>query len=253
MKTLLSIALGGIAALSSAQTISLASPKDWQFDYAGKYAFTAASGSGNLSSLLGSAVGAQLKLFQGNVSASQTASLTQSGSAIRTSDLDFKATAPSGLLNGLGAFLTNVLNSADGPYSGTLTGTSLALHGPSFATIKGQVDARAAGTGALFDLSASLVSSSLTGTVDGVHGGVGDHVRGTAGKSDTLAISLGQRTYVGGFLTSTIAPIQVGVIDFTADSWSLSRPQAQPVPEPGTMAAVGLGLLAVARRRRKAA
>lgn len=252
MKSHFCIALGGLAALSSAQTIGLASPKDWQFDYAGHYSFVAATTGGTvLTTLLGSAVGAQLKLLQGSVGASQTATLSQSGTAIRTSDLDFTATAPSGLLNGLGAFLVNALNSADGPYSGTLTDTALALHGGSLATITGGVDTRAAGTGALFDLSASLVSSSLNGTVDGVHGGVGDHVTGTKGNSSTLAITLGERTYVGGFLTQTIAPTPVGVINVNADSWSLVRPQA--VPEPGMLAGIGLGLVAVARRRRKAA
>ena len=251
MKHVLIFALGTAAALSSAQTLRSDSPGDWTFVYSGNYGFAAASGTGNVSTLLGTTLGAQLALLQGGVSDSQSVTIAQTGTGVSTSPLTFSANAPSGILPGLGAFLVNALGTENGAYSGTLTGTALLLSRPSVADVTSAVDARVAGTGILYSLTASLVGSSLTGTLDGIDAGVGDHVTGTAGRSNLLAIGLGTQTYVGGFLTATIPSTQVGTIETDASSWSLARPPVQPTPEPGTLAAFGLGLVALVRRKRR--
>ncbi len=253
MKTVLIFALGGLAALSSAQAIRLDSPGNWSFDYAGHYAFAAATGGGSVSTLLGTTLGAQLALLQGNVSGTQKVSIAQSGSSVSTSPLAFTATGPSGILPGLGAFLVDVLDTADGSYTGTLTGTSLALHGPSFADLTSTVDARVAGTGLLYSLKASLIDSALMGTVDGVSGGVGNHVLGSSGSSSLLAISLSTQAYVGGFTTISVPMTQIGAIETDTTSWSLARPAVQATPEPGSLAALGLGAFSFMRRKRRSA
>ena len=141
MKTVLIFALGGLAALSSAQALRLDSTQDWSFDYSGHYAFAGLSTGGNatLTALLSTTLGGQLSLLQGDMTGSQTVSIGQSGANVATSPLSFTANPPAGLVSGLGGFLFNVLNTSTGAYTGTVTGPSLALHGPSVADVLGTI------------------------------------------------------------------------------------------------------------------
>jgi hypothetical protein len=56
------------------------------------------------------------------------------------------------------------------------------------------------------------------------------------------------RAFVGGVATTDSGYLSVGAIVNSANDWSLSR---NPVPEPSSMAVIGLGLLALRRRLRR--
>jgi hypothetical protein len=105
------------------------------------------------------------------------------------------------------------------------------------------------------DLRAAVPTSTLQGTLTGINSGItgpfGDRayfIDGQSGVMQTIALEARARAFVGGVATTDSGYLSVGAIVNSANNWSLSR---NPVPEPSSMAVIGLGLLALRRRLRR--
>lgn len=238
---------------------------DWNYNFQGHYSIANVNttNTGLVGTVLGAVLNlsAQLNLINGTTSATNYGTtISQSSlSAMQVNDLQTTATAGGGLVSGLGNFVFNLLDFSDGIYAGTMAGTDVTLTRGSLlsADLFALVDTRIAGTGVVLDLRAAIPTAQLDGTLTGINtlaqGPFGDQayfINGDAGLMQTISLQARARAFVLGIATVDTDYLNVGVIDNFADQWSLSR---QPVPEPASMAALGLGLIAVVRRRRRRA
>lgn len=236
---------------------------DWSYNFSGHYSIANANNGnlGTLAALLGAAINltAQVNLINGTTSAvNYGTNINQSSlSLMSVNDLQTTASAGPGLVPALGNFVFNLLDFSDGVYAGSMSGTSVTLTRGSLvsANLFALVDTRIAGTGVVLDLRADIPTAQLNGTLTGINNSVtgpfGDRaffVTGQSGLMQTIDLDARARVFVAGIATVDTGYLDIGAIDNFADSWSLSR---QPAPEPATMAAMGLGLIALARKRRK--
>ena len=236
---------------------------DWVYNFNGHYSIANVDGTNNgiIGNVLGSTLNltAQLNLISGTTLASNYGTTINQSSltAMTVNDLQTTAIADPGLVPALGNFVFNLLDFSDGVYNGTMSGTSVTLTRGSLlsADLFGLVDTRVIGTGVLLDLKASIPTAQLNGTLTGTNptdpgpfGSRAYFVAGASGLMQTIALQARARTFVAGIATVDTGYLNVGAINNTADSWNLSR---QPVPEPASMATLGLGALALLRRRRR--
>lgn len=264
------ITLVFIGAITSVATANDFAGADWKFNFDGHYniANVDATNNGIVGNLLGATLNltAQLNLINGTTSATNygtTISQSSLGS-IQVNDLQTTANAGPGLVPALGNFVFNLLDFSDGIYNGSVSGSNVTLTRGSLlsADLFGLLDTRVLGTGLVLDLQADIPTRTLTGQVTGVDagpsapwgGGRAYYIDGTAGLMDTIALKARVRTYALGILGLDTGYLNVAAIENRADSWSLSR-EAAPVPEPASMATIGLGLVGffAKRRRRKSA
>jgi hypothetical protein len=237
---------------------------DWQYNFDGHYSIANVDGTNNgiIANVLGATLNltAQLNLINGTTSATNYGTTISQSSltSMTVNDLRTTAGGSGGLVSALGTFVFNLLDFSDGIYAGTMSGTDVTLTRGSLlsADLFALVDTRVLGTGIVLDLRASIPTAQLDGNLTGINplsqGPFGDQayfIDGEAGLMQTIALEARARVFALNIATVDTGYLQVGAINNFADSWSLSR---QPVPEPASIAAVGLGLLALVRRKRKA-
>lgn len=259
--------IGAITSVAAANDFAGA---DWKYNFNGHYSIADvnATNNGVLANLLGATLNltAQLNLINGTTAANNYGTtITQSSlGSITVNDLQTTATAGPGLVPALGNFVFNLLDFSDGIYSGSISGSNVTLTRGSLisADLFGLVDTRVLGTGIVLDLKADVPTSTLTGVTTGVDpgpsapwgGGRANFITGNAGLMDTIALKARIQTYALGLLAADTGYLNIAAIENRADSWSLSR-EAAPVPEPASMASIGLGLVGffAKRKRRKSA
>ncbi len=210
---------------------------NWNFDYNGTLSLVSvndSTGLGVISGLVNAA------LINGSVNAvGLGTTVSQSSASSFTAPISAQVT--SGLFSGFTAF--------SGSPSGSVSGSSVTLAGPSFLT--GSVTA---GVPAILglELRLALPSTNLTGSITGVDSGnmlmFGDRAYQITGDPGTLGLLTLQAR-----LNTIVGPVgnfvDAGVVQVSTNSWSLSRPSS-PVPEPGSLLAVSSGLCLMMRRRR---
>jgi|GEM_PF-6767107 len=239
---------------------------DWTYNFSGHYniANVDATNGGIVGTVLGSTLNltGQLNLINGTTSATNYGTtLTQSSlSNIQVNDLQMTATNGAGLVSALGGFVYNLLNFSNGIYNGTVAGSNVTLTRGSLvsADLFGLVDTRIAGTGIVLDLQAAIPTSTLTGTVTGIDpgpsapfgGGRANFITGNSGLMDTIALQARARVFTLGIATVDTGYLTVGAIQNNADAWTLSR-AAAPVPEPASMAAMGIGIIGFLSKRKR--
>jgi hypothetical protein len=236
---------------------------DWVYNFDGQYTIANANAQNLnvISTILGSAfdLSAQINLIHGTTSATNYAtSISQSSlTAMSVNDLQTSASADPGLVPSLGLFVFDLLDFSDGVYSGSMSGTSVTLTEGSLITadLFALADTRVAGTGLVLDLRAAVPTSTLQGTLTGINAGVTGpfgsrayFIDGQTGVMQTISLEARARSFVGGVANVDSGYLSVGAIVNSANDWSLSR---SPVPEPSSLAVIGLGLLALRRRFRR--
>jgi hypothetical protein len=252
--------------LTGAATMSMSedySGADWVYNFDGQYTIANANAQNLnvISTILGAAfnLSAQLDLIHGTTGATDySTSISQSSlNSMSVNDLQTEAFADPGLVPALGLFVFELLDFSDGVYAGSMAGTSVTLTEGSLITadLFALADTRVAGTGLVLDLRAAVPTSTLQGTLTGINSGItgpfGDRayfIDGQSGVMQTIALEARARAFVGGVATTDSGYLSVGAIVNSANDWSLSR---NPVPEPSSMAVIGLGLLALRRRLRR--
>ena len=239
---------------------------DWTYNFDGHYniANVDATNGGLIGTVLGATLNltAQLNLINGTTNATNYGTTISQSSLtnIQVNDLQMTATGGPGLVSGLGNFVYNLLNFSNGIYDGTVAGSNVTLTRGSLlsADLFGLVDTRIAGTGIVLDLHAVIPTSTLTGTVTGVDpgasapwgGGRANFITGNSGLMDTIALQARARIFALNIATVDTGYLTVGAIENNADSWTLSR-AAAPVPEPASMAAMGIGIIGFISKRRR--
>lgn len=256
-----SLGLIAVACLSQADDYI---GSDWKYNFTGHYniANVNATNSGIVAGILGSALNltAQLNLINGTTSASNYGTnISQfTMNSMSANDLRTTAAGSGGLISSLGTFVFNLLDFSDGVYSGSMTGNNVSLTRGSLvsADLFGLLDTRVLGTGVLLDIRAAIPTAQLNGTLTGINpnqsGPFGDqayYIDGASGLMQTISLSVRARVSVLNVTTVDTGYLNIAAIENHADDWSLSR---QPVPEPASLAAMGLGVAALLRRRRKA-
>lgn len=216
---LIAMALAGAASVHAADY----SGNDWVFNYSGKLEVASVTAAGALAGL---GVGVNL----GNVTATnQAVSVTQSSSSA------FAANGISIPILGSGLLL-------NGTYTGSVSGTGVTLTRPAIA---------GAGVSLLSLVNAQLniPTTSLVGDTTGINnavtGAYGSRAYQITGNGPSSS-----NNNIG--LSASILNVQtnLGLLKLTTDSWSLTRSASAPVPEPTSMAALGLGAFGLLRRRR---